>query len=150
MIHDILGNQHSQEYDKDGQVGRLPRVGWGVNYPSSACVSGVYLRAPSCVLFLQCINSIDRALLNEGLLEEASAVPNVRLFFNHKVLSLDFDNRIVTIRDTNLKRDVRTTFHLCIGADGSYSIVRRQLMRVVRWASQLVGWSLRDRLTRGL
>ncbi|KAH0827074.1 hypothetical protein J3R83DRAFT_4759 [Lanmaoa asiatica] len=98
MIHDILGNQHSQQYDKDGQ----------------------------------CINSIDRALLNEGLLDEASAVPNVRLFFNHKVLSLDFDNRTMIIRDTNSETDVRATFHLCIGADGSYSIVRRQLMRVVR------------------
>lgn len=28
MIHDVLGNQHSQEYDKDGQVGRFPRFGW--------------------------------------------------------------------------------------------------------------------------
>ncbi|KAF8557253.1 FAD/NAD(P)-binding domain-containing protein [Imleria badia] len=98
MIHDILGNQHSQQYDKDGQ----------------------------------CINSIDRALLNEGLLEEASAIPNIRLFFNHKVLSVDFDNRTMIIRDTNSESEVRAAFHLCIGADGSYSIVRRQLMRVVR------------------
>ncbi|KAG9318800.1 hypothetical protein JVU11DRAFT_901 [Chiua virens] len=80
----------------------------------------------------QCINSIDRALLNEGLLEEASAVSNIRLFFNHKALSIDFDNRTMVIRDTNFNADVRATFHLCIGADGSYSIVRRQLMRVVR------------------
>ncbi|KIJ16812.1 kynurenine 3-monooxygenase [Paxillus involutus ATCC 200175] len=98
MIHDILGNQHSQQYDKDGQ----------------------------------CINSIDRALLNEGLLEEASAVPNIRLFFKHKVLSVDFDDRTMIIRDINSETDVRVTFHLCIGADGSYSIIRRQLMRVVR------------------
>ncbi|KAG6376447.1 hypothetical protein JVT61DRAFT_2435 [Boletus reticuloceps] len=98
MIHDIRGNQQSQQYDKDGQ----------------------------------CINSIDRALLNEGLLEEASAIPNIRLFFNHKVLSIDFDNRTMVIRDTNSETEFRKAFYLCIGADGSYSIVRRQLMRVVR------------------
>ncbi|KAF9227520.1 FAD/NAD(P)-binding domain-containing protein [Gyrodon lividus] len=98
MIHDRLGNQHSQQYDKDGQ----------------------------------CINSIDRALLNEGLLEEVSVVPNIRLFFSHKVLSVDFDDRTMIIRDIDSETDLRAAFHLCIGADGSYSIIRRQLMRVVR------------------
>lgn len=88
----------------------------------------------SLALLLQCINSIDRALLNEGLLEEASAVPNIRLFFKHKVLAVDFDDRIMSIRDIDSEADIRTTFHLCIGADGSYSIIRRQLMRVVRCA----------------
>ncbi|KAF9246191.1 hypothetical protein BU15DRAFT_84987 [Melanogaster broomeanus] len=98
MIHDTLGNQHSQQYDREGQ----------------------------------CINSIDRALLNEDLLQEASAVPNIRLFFNHKVLSVDFDERTMIIRDISSGTEVRAVFHLCIGADGSYSNIRRQLMRVVR------------------
>lgn len=106
------------------------RVLAGVNYASFAC--------PPDILFLQCINSIDRALLNEDLLEEVSVVPNVRLFFNHKVLTLDFDKRTIAIRDIDSQRDVRTTFDLCIGADGSYSIVRRQLMRVVRCVNLLL------------
>lgn len=135
MIHDILGNQQSQQYDKDGQVGRFPRIGWSVVPHSRVC----RLYTNEHLLFLQCINSIDRAILNEGLLEEASAVPSIRLFFNHKVLSVNFDNRTMIIRDTNSESEVRATFHLCIGADGSYSIVRRQLMRVVRCASLLVG-----------
>ncbi|KAH7923500.1 FAD/NAD(P)-binding domain-containing protein [Leucogyrophana mollusca] len=80
----------------------------------------------------QCINSIDRALLNEGLLEEASSVPNIRLFFKHKVLSVDFDDRRMVLRDSDSDTDVRIDFHFCIGADGSYSVIRRQLMRVVR------------------
>ncbi|KAG2157339.1 hypothetical protein DEU56DRAFT_764070 [Suillus clintonianus] len=80
----------------------------------------------------QCINSIDRALLNEELLEEASAVPNIRLTFKHKVLSADFDQRVLCLRDGDSGTDVRVNFDLCIGADGSYSIIRRQLMRVVR------------------
>ncbi|EGN95408.1 hypothetical protein SERLA73DRAFT_186382 [Serpula lacrymans var. lacrymans S7.3] len=80
----------------------------------------------------QCINSIDRALLNEGLLEEASAVPTVRLFFNHKVQSIDFDSRTLVVHDVEADTITRIGFHFCIGADGSYSVIRRQLMRVVR------------------
>lgn len=80
----------------------------------------------------QCIYSIDRALLNEGLLSEASMVPNIHLFFRHKVLAIDLDDRTMIIRNLDAEKDIRTAFHFCIGADGSYSIVRRQLMRVVR------------------
>ncbi|OAX43541.1 FAD/NAD(P)-binding domain-containing protein [Rhizopogon vinicolor AM-OR11-026] len=80
----------------------------------------------------QCINSIDRALLNEELLEEASAVPNIRLAFKHKVLSADFDQRVLVVQDVTSGTDIRVNFDLCIGADGSYSVIRRQLMRVVR------------------
>ncbi|KAG1768355.1 FAD/NAD(P)-binding domain-containing protein [Suillus occidentalis] len=80
----------------------------------------------------QCINSIDRALLNVELLEEASALPNIRLTFKHKVLSADFDQRVLFLRDGDSGADIRANFDLCIGADGSYSIIRRQLMRVVR------------------
>ncbi|KAG1756543.1 uncharacterized protein EDB91DRAFT_1093247 [Suillus paluster] len=80
----------------------------------------------------QCINSIDRALLNEELLEEASALPNIRLTFKRKVISADFDQRVLVLRDADSGTDVRVNFDLCIGADGSYSTIRRQLMRVVR------------------
>ena len=80
----------------------------------------------------QCIHSIDRSLLNEGLLEEAAASENIRLFFNHKVLSADFDARILTVSESASAKEAGFHFDLCIGADGSYSIIRRQMMRVVR------------------
>ena len=80
----------------------------------------------------QCINSIDRALLNEDLLGEAVNFPGVEIFFNHKVVALDFDARTMTVKDNESGRDVHVDFDFCIGADGSYSVVRRQLMRVVR------------------
>ncbi|KAI0705824.1 FAD/NAD-P-binding domain-containing protein [Cytidiella melzeri] len=79
----------------------------------------------------QCINSIDRALLNEDLLEEALSVPNIQAFFKHKVTSIDFDARTLSVRNDGAP-EAQVTFDLCVGADGSYSIVRRQLMRVVR------------------
>ncbi|KZV71872.1 FAD/NAD-P-binding domain-containing protein [Peniophora sp. CONT] len=80
----------------------------------------------------QCINSIDRALLNEDLLGEALATANVRVFFRHKIQSIDFDRRTMSINDVESGKTLQENFDLCIGADGSYSIVRRQLMRVVR------------------
>ena len=90
----------------------------------------------------KCINSIDRALLNEGLLNEALALRSVRALFHHKVVSVDFDGRVISLLDANTGERVEKNFDLCIGADGSYSIVRRQLMRVVRW----VPFSLRSAL----
>lgn len=81
----------------------------------------------------QCINSIDRALLNRGLLDEALALRSIRIFFHHKVLSIDFDGRMMSVLDVSSGEQLeKRGFDLCIGADGSFSIVRRQLMRVVR------------------
>jgi len=75
--------------------------------------------------------------LNEGLLGEASAVPNIRLFFQHKISSVDFDERVLTVHDIATGKTSQVTFDFCVGADGSYSIIRRQLMRVVRSAPSL-------------
>ncbi|KAH9951920.1 FAD/NAD-P-binding domain-containing protein [Amylocystis lapponica] len=80
----------------------------------------------------QCINSIGRDFMNEDLLEDALTLPNIRVFFKHKVQSVDFDSRIMSVRDGDAERDLQVQFHFCVGADGSHSIVRRQLMRVVR------------------
>lgn len=121
MIHDRHGNLQSQLYDKDAQVCSVVPV-----YYHDSLFS-------VCSFPPQCINSIDRALLNEELLDEASAVPNVRLNFKHKVLSADFDQNLLVIRDVDSGSDARVNFDLCIGADGSYSVIRRQLMRVVRF-----------------
>ncbi|KAG5653965.1 hypothetical protein H0H81_008833 [Sphagnurus paluster] len=51
----------------------------------------------------QCINSIDRALLNEELLDEASASGNIRIFFKHKVVAADFDQKSITMRNMDTK-----------------------------------------------
>ncbi|KAK7467008.1 kynurenine 3-monooxygenase, mitochondrial precursor [Stygiomarasmius scandens] len=80
----------------------------------------------------QCINSIDRTVLNEDLLEEASRSSNVHVYFEHKVRSVDFENKVMTIYDTIQSQELHVRFDLCVGADGSYSTIRRQMMRVVR------------------
>ncbi len=93
----------------------------------------LFSRGRAVCPMMQCINSIDRALLNEGLLDELDALESdIHVFFGHKVIAADFDKKTMTIRETSSNEDVSVHFDLCIGADGSYSIVRRQMMRAVR------------------
>ncbi|KAG8833524.1 kynurenine 3-monooxygenase, mitochondrial precursor [Serendipita sp. 399] len=79
----------------------------------------------------QWINSIDRALLNEDLLNELTT-KSIPVAFHHKLLYADFEGKRLTFRDTTCEKDSTVPYDLCIGADGAYSAVRRQLMRVVR------------------
>ncbi|KAJ4488101.1 FAD/NAD-P-binding domain-containing protein [Lentinula aciculospora] len=80
----------------------------------------------------QCINSIDRSLLNEYFVDEAFRSENIRVFFRHKVQAVDFENKKITFEDMDIAHITTANFDFCVGADGSYSLVRRQLMRVVR------------------
>jgi kynurenine 3-monooxygenase len=81
---------------------------------------------------MQCINSIDRGLLNEGLLEETASHDNIQIFFDHKVTFADFDTQTLVVRDIPRNTEIKVQFNFCVGADGSYSVIRRQLMRVMR------------------
>jgi len=117
MIHKQTGELDSQLYDRDGQV--------------STGFYAVHLFLTH--MFFQCINSIDRSLLNEELLQQVSRCSNARVFFNYKVISADFDKKSITIRDSSSHKEFPIQFDFCIGADGSYSIIRRQMMRVVRY-----------------
>jgi len=130
MIHHSNGNSESQPYDRNGQVGCMfPLLRWS----SRSHPYTVFVPRPLDFLVLEkCINSIDRALLNRNLLDEALAVRSVRAYFHHKVVSIDFDGRVISVLDATTGEQLERGFDLCIGADGSYSIVRRQLMRVVR------------------
>jgi len=58
-------------------------------------------------------------------------VPGVRVFFQHKLLKSDFDNKLLTFAKEG-EASVDVHFDLCVGADGSYSAVRRDMMRFVK------------------
>ena len=86
----------------------------------------------------QTINSISRSLLNEKLVEEALLVPNIRIFFEHKPQTVDFHRRLMNVYDLTAGRSKQVEFDLCIGADGSHSFVRRQIMRVTRYVFSIL------------
>ncbi|KAJ7470674.1 FAD/NAD-binding domain-containing protein [Mycena latifolia] len=104
----------------------IPMKGRMIHHPNGTQDSQLYDRDG------QCINSIDRALLNESLLDTASSSPNIRLFFEHKVQFVDFDKKIMTVIDVPSGAPRSVEFDFCVGADGSYSVIRRQMMKVVR------------------
>jgi len=48
------------------------------------------------------------------------------------VQTVDFDKKLMVVRKSHGDQNIHVDFDFCIGADGSYSVIRRQLMRVVR------------------
>ncbi|KAJ7940726.1 FAD/NAD-binding domain-containing protein [Mycena leptocephala] len=104
----------------------IPMKGRMIHHPDCTLDSQLYDRDG------QCINSIDRALLNESLLDEAASSPNIRFFFQHKVQFVDFDKKTMTVLDMASGTTLPLEFDFCVGADGSYSVIRRQMMKVVR------------------
>ncbi len=75
----------------------------------------------------QCIYSVDRRKLNEQLLTEAEAYPNVTLHFNHKLVRANLDEKTLEFSTNDETSTVDTDF--LFGCDGAYSTVRRQMMR---------------------
>jgi kynurenine 3-monooxygenase len=82
--------------------------------------------------------SLDRARLNKTLLDHLESMSNVKFFFNHKLLSVDFRRRLAWFdrhksseapeeRGTEIEID----FDFMIGADGAHSAVRYHLMKFV-------------------
>ncbi|POS85306.1 hypothetical protein EPUL_001485 [Erysiphe pulchra] len=85
------------------------------------------------------IYAIDRSTLNSRLLEELEALPNVKLFFNHKLVGVDFKSNEARLQiisnslpdnfERNKSHEVMVKFDLLIGADGAHSAVRQQMMK---------------------
>lgn len=66
-------------------------------------------------------------------------MPNVKIFFNHKLTGADFQSRRAWFetRDTVMvpssrAKEIEVTFDLMIGADGAHSAVRYHLMKFTR------------------
>ncbi|GAM38522.1 hypothetical protein TCE0_033r09307 [Talaromyces pinophilus] len=100
----------------------------------------------------QAINSIDRATLNNALLDALEKTPNVKLFFNHKLTGADFHSRKAWFErripedehktdhphpdeaavDFDRAPEVEVSFDFLIGADGAHSASRYHMMKYSR------------------
>ncbi|RCI11938.1 hypothetical protein L249_4607 [Ophiocordyceps polyrhachis-furcata BCC 54312] len=85
------------------------------------------------------IYAIDRSGLNSRLLDVLDSMPNVRLFFNHKLTGADFgtcrawiEARDESESSNGRPREIEIGFDLMIGADGAHSAVRYHLMKFSR------------------
>lgn len=87
----------------------------------------------------QAIHAIDRAGLNKRLLDKLDSMPNVKLFFNHKLTGADFRQckAWFEVQEGNDPKDSRPKeigidFDFMVGADGAHSAVRYHLMKFTR------------------
>ncbi|KAI8724742.1 Kynurenine 3-monooxygenase [Fusarium sp. LHS14.1] len=108
----------------------------------------IHGRGPTGALFEQsqdydvkgrAIHAIDRAGLNKRLLDILESMPNVKLFFNHKLTGADYRacKAWFEVQDGSSAKDSRPkeidiSFDLMIGADGAHSAVRYHLMKFTR------------------
>ncbi|KAM3549996.1 hypothetical protein ARSEF4850_008561 [Beauveria asiatica] len=77
--------------------------------------------------------AIDRAALNANILDCIDALPNVKLFFNHKLIHVDFHNCTALVEDRDwLSQSVEVKFDIMLGADGAHSAVRYHMMNISR------------------
>ncbi|MDY7393907.1 NAD(P)/FAD-dependent oxidoreductase [Aureibaculum sp. 2210JD6-5] len=71
------------------------------------------------------INSISRGDLNALLLDEAEALPNVTIHFNHKCTHVDFENTIAYFFQYETKTKVSVKADVIFGTDGAGSSLRK-------------------------
>ncbi|KAH7405992.1 kynurenine 3-monooxygenase [Phaeosphaeria sp. MPI-PUGE-AT-0046c] len=85
--------------------------------------------------------AMDRTGLNKTLLDHLNSMPNVKFYFNRKLVSVDFGKRLAwfenrTKSDPAKSDDIEVNFDLMIGADGAHSAVRYHLMKFVPMSYQ--------------
>ncbi|KAM0664447.1 hypothetical protein ACQRIU_007029 [Beauveria bassiana] len=75
--------------------------------------------------------AIDRAALTVALLDCLDALPNVKLFFSHKLVSVDFHSGTALVEDRDwLSLTTEVRFDIMLGADGAHSAVRCNMMEI--------------------
>lgn len=79
----------------------------------------------------QAIYSVSRGGLNATLLSQAEAMPNVKVFFEHRLEELDLPTG--TLHFQTPTGPLHLTPSVCFGADGAYSALRTSLMKQERF-----------------
>ena len=77
--------------------------------------------------------SVSRGGINEQLLDIADAEPNIRTFFEHRLVDLDFETAAATFAVDGSEQPVVQSDYL-FGADGANSKVRRLAHRLPRFS----------------
>ncbi|QLG73337.1 hypothetical protein HG535_0E04210 [Zygotorulaspora mrakii] len=87
-------------------------------------------------LFGEAINSIDRGLLNNNLLDELDkydGTNDINLMFDHKLVKIDFGEKQQECLFATTNYGMKTyDFDFVVGCDGAYSATRYQMQKQVR------------------
>ncbi|WP_199611127.1 FAD-dependent oxidoreductase [Flocculibacter collagenilyticus] len=74
------------------------------------------------------IYSVSRADLNKRLMDSAESTGNVTFHFDHNVENIDFTQQVLQLKHANAGKTLLHNFSLLIGADGTGSKVREQML----------------------
>jgi kynurenine 3-monooxygenase len=111
--------------DKEVLEHVIPMKGRFIHLDNGTCSTQPY------GLHGEAINSVDRKLINEILLNAAEKSPKVTLEFGWGLERIDFEKNIITVGNGKDQKLI-TDADLIIGADGAFSRTRQQIMRHVR------------------
>jgi 2-polyprenyl-6-methoxyphenol hydroxylase-like FAD-dependent oxidoreductase len=80
-----------------------------------------------------CLNSISRPILSSTFLERASSHPHISVLFERKVGKVDWRSRTIYHAATTgggwVEEGKEQGWDLLVGGDGSWSVVRKEMMR---------------------
>ncbi len=92
--------------------------------------------------FGECINSVDRKLLNRKLLDAAESLPYVELFFNCGLESINPENGTIEVLEKEKGTKKTYTFDYVLGCDGAFSATRLELMRRQPYHNALIALNI--------
>lgn len=81
--------------------------------------------------------SVSRGGLNVTLINAAEKFENVQVNFNHKCVDLDLDAPAAIFEERKTGETRRDEADIIIGADGTFSAVRRRMMRLDRFSHSI-------------
>ncbi|CAG9772999.1 unnamed protein product [Ceutorhynchus assimilis] len=81
----------------------------------------------------QCIYSVGRNFLNQALLDAAQKYTNLKMFFNHKVVDVDFNKSTIEVTNCMTNDSIITSADFIIGADGAFSVLRGFMQKMPRF-----------------
>lgn len=106
----------------------IPMTGRMIHHLPKDGEADILLESQQYSLDNEAINSIDRGYLNDLLIDELDKHPFIKLQFGKKLESMNLSGT-PTLQFANLETH---SFDLVIGADGVFSKVRQELMKIIR------------------
>ena len=94
----------------------------------------------------QVLHAIVRNDLNAALMNRAESFPGVEIHFRQSFLRLDKESGTVVFRDLDTQRSHTVEADFVVGADGSFSAVRRALQRGERadYQQKFLAWDYKE------
>jgi kynurenine 3-monooxygenase len=100
----------------------LPMRGRLIHYSTQETAFQPYGGRPNEVIY-----SVSRHLLNRALIDAAGAREGIRLYFEHRLETADFESQTARIRDFKGNRAITVPMQPMLATDGAGSVMRREM-----------------------